>query len=255
MDIENRFVRYYPDLAAALNSTAAALILERVAVISDNGQRWFYQSVQQFADELCLPRQTTEEALSLLATIPLIERERRGVPPVYHYRLLPDQFREWWAKNGVGQSLLAFKWSPSDRSNGQKVTIQKGTFCPTTIDKTIDHSNESASASESAPENFDRFLASDAGKAAYDLLARQGISNSKGMIHRILCKFWERGLSFTDVSCAISEVVGIYRAARGSIRNYPGFLIKCLLEGDLRAMQPVAARSDGERARQMCEMR
>ncbi len=129
------WVRYSPDIARALDSDRAALVLSYAIYLTGRGsgpysaERWFYKSNQEWAKELHLPLYPVERALDLLCvdwqpheiqyspapdkagkvrtpkerppSLGLIQRwfaskRADGAYGVYHYRVDWVRLADWW---------------------------------------------------------------------------------------------------------------------------------------------------------------
>ena len=120
---EGGWVRYHPALARALASDRAAIVLSYAVHMDGRGSgpysagRWFYKSIDEWANELVLPSKAIERALDLLCldirkvrsthahtTLGLIERwfasrNNKTASGVYHYRINWPELHTWFNTN------------------------------------------------------------------------------------------------------------------------------------------------------------
>ncbi len=125
------WVRYSPQIAAALKSDRAALVLSYAIHWDGRGRgqhghaRWFYKSIAEWAHELTIPLKAVESALQLLcvnwpvspsaaSNLGLIHRWKANRFPntpsaCYHYRIDWRRLLHWWADQAApyGQLPLA----------------------------------------------------------------------------------------------------------------------------------------------------
>jgi hypothetical protein len=142
----NGWIRYSPDVARALGSDRAALVLSYAIHLDGRGTgqysagRWFYLSIREWSQRLYLPVKAVERALQLLAMdfprpreiqyslLPdakgkvrkkaaapeplgllhrwLANKYNSSATPVYYYRIDWTRLLEWWAKQSQNYGQL-----------------------------------------------------------------------------------------------------------------------------------------------------
>jgi hypothetical protein len=141
------WVRYQPEIAEALDSREAALVLSRAIHLSSIRSSsmwaaggWFYKSIREWCAELYLGRAECETALDMLC-VPVVyrsiaytsdragrgqvrtSRTRNGIglmqsvvvnrrrdmaSPCTHYRVDFVRLKAWWQAQGFGQARITF---------------------------------------------------------------------------------------------------------------------------------------------------
>jgi hypothetical protein len=167
LDDVGRPVAYYPKIAIFLKSVNAAIFLCQLVYWEgkqpDGEGGWIYKKQADITEETGLSRHETDGARRVLSDLNIIATERRGVPPIVHYKIDRNALDEAWdiwlkAANQFGgnqqinlpKSGKLICQEPAEQFAGkrQNLLIHSETTAEITTETTHTHDLESSSSND-----------------------------------------------------------------------------------------------------------
>lgn len=108
--LETRLIAYNPDLARALDSVKAGILLSQLLYWQGKGhaKNWVYKTIREMEQETALSRKEQDTAIKRCKGFGLIEVQLRGIPARRNFKLSIEKIivllKRWREKNNTDES-------------------------------------------------------------------------------------------------------------------------------------------------------
>lgn len=94
--LSTRPVLYNPDLAKALKSVKASILLSQLLYWNGKGKdiNWIYKTIQEIYDETALSREEQDTAIRICKAAKVIKIKLAGVPATRHFKIDIEKITE-----------------------------------------------------------------------------------------------------------------------------------------------------------------
>lgn len=146
-------VAYYPDLADALDSVAAAIFLQELCHWERwSRDGWVFRTQDEIKEATALKRSAQEGARKLLKKMRVVEEKLRGVPARLHYRVDHQNLSAILAIQ-IAESRILDCAEPADKIAENPQSIDTGKDAPEDAESSPNGEGEPAEPAAGVPED------------------------------------------------------------------------------------------------------
>ncbi|RKY33338.1 MAG: hypothetical protein DRP68_02735 [Candidatus Omnitrophota bacterium] len=117
--LQDRPIRYYPDIAKALGSVKAGVFISQILYWTGKGkikEGWIYKTQNEMYEETALSRREQENARKIARKLSILEEKKEGIPQRLYFRINFEK---------LGEVLLSYYQNNKNAQNRHTCLFRK----------------------------------------------------------------------------------------------------------------------------------